>query len=115
MHAEVDADARAEEERAVPVQRSEERADNAEQIAGPDPSAPLDGWEVQTFGEDSDEDRDDDWELVSPDGHRIDTWREDYPYDSRMSRREYEEQKRSLQIELLKLQTWVKETGQKVV
>src|SRR5450432_4736630 len=32
-----------------------------------------------------------------------------------MTRREYEELKRSLQIELLKLQSWVKETGQKVV
>src|SRR5450432_1603258 len=31
-----------------------------------------------------------------------------------MTRREYEELKRSLQIELLKLQSWVKETGQKV-
>ena len=43
------------------------------------------------------------------------TWREGYPYDTRMSRHEYEEIKRSLQIELLKLQSWVKETGQKVV
>ena len=32
-----------------------------------------------------------------------------------MTRHEYEEIKRSLQIELLKLQSWVKQTGQKVV
>ena len=43
------------------------------------------------------------------------TWREGYPYDHKMTRHEYEEIKRSLQIELLKLQSWVKETGQKVV
>jgi polyphosphate kinase len=36
------------------------------------------------------------------------TWREGYPYDHKMTRREYEEFKRSLQIELLKLQSWVK-------
>jgi polyphosphate kinase 2 len=43
------------------------------------------------------------------------TWREGYPYDQKMSRHEYEDIKRSLQIELLKLQSWVKQTGQKVV
>jgi polyphosphate kinase 2 len=32
-----------------------------------------------------------------------------------MSRAEYDEVKRALQIELLKLQTWIKETGQKLV
>ncbi|MDP9117596.1 MAG: polyphosphate kinase 2 [Actinomycetota bacterium] len=43
------------------------------------------------------------------------TWREGYPYDEKMSRNEYERTKRSLQIELLKLQSWVKDTGQQVV
>ncbi len=43
------------------------------------------------------------------------TWREDYPYDKKMRRSEYEDLKLDLQIELLKLQKWVKETGQKVV
>jgi polyphosphate kinase len=43
------------------------------------------------------------------------TWREGYPYDKKMTRREYEQIKRDLQIELLKLQSWVKETGQKIV
>jgi polyphosphate kinase 2 len=82
---------------------------------GPDPSASLDGWQVQAFGDDIDDDRDDDWELVSPLGTRVETWREDYPYDFRLSRHDYEQQKRSLQIELLKLQSWVKDTGQRVV
>ena len=39
----------------------------------------------------------------------------DYPYRTRMRRREYEAQKAKLQIELLKVQNWVKETGQKIV
>ncbi len=55
-------------------------------------------------------------ELVAKSGGRhSDTWREGYPYDHKMTRHEYEEIKRSLQIELLKLQSWVKQTGQKVV
>jgi polyphosphate kinase 2 len=41
-------------------------------------------------------------------------WREGYPYESKLSRRKYERSKRELQIELLKLQVWVKDTGQKV-
>lgn len=42
-------------------------------------------------------------------------WRQGYPYDAKISRRVYEKEKRKLQIELLKLQAWVKETGQKIV
>lgn len=38
-----------------------------------------------------------------------------YPYKNLMSRRNYEKQKYRLQVELLKLQAWVKETGQRVV
>lgn len=38
-----------------------------------------------------------------------------YPYKNRMSRKLYEKEKYLLQVELLKLQTWVKETGQRVV
>ena len=48
-------------------------------------------------------------------GHHSQAWREGYPYDHKMTRHEYEEEKRSLQIELLKMQSWVKATGQKVV
>lgn len=42
-------------------------------------------------------------------------WRQGYPYDKKISRVAYEREKRKLQIELLKLQAWVKETGQKIV
>ncbi|MBK9244373.1 MAG: polyphosphate kinase 2 [Burkholderiales bacterium] len=43
-------------------------------------------------------------------------WRKGgYPYRNLLSRRSYERQKYRLQVELLKLQAWVKETGQKVV
>jgi polyphosphate kinase 2 len=38
-----------------------------------------------------------------------------YPYSVKMSKKEYESRKNELQIELLKLQNWVKETGQKIV
>ncbi|WP_088321168.1 polyphosphate kinase 2 [Kineosporia sp. R_H_3] len=56
----------------------------------------------------------DDPVLLGPDGAPVDTWREGYPYDERMSRREYEISKRLLQIELLKLQAHVKEAGLKL-
>ena len=64
--------------------------------------------------ESSDEDWDDDRELFGPGGVRLDTWREGYPYTERMHRREYEIEKRRLQIQLLHLQHWVKASGQKV-
>ena len=38
-----------------------------------------------------------------------------YPYDTKMGRYEYEKRKEELQIELLKMQNWVKESGQRVV
>ncbi len=38
-----------------------------------------------------------------------------YPYATKMKRDAYEKQKAALQVELLKLQKWVQETGQKVV
>lgn len=44
-----------------------------------------------------------------------DAWREGYPYDTKMTRKEYDELKLGLQVELLKLQAWVKETGARVV
>ena len=40
---------------------------------------------------------------------------ESYPYRTRMSRRVYEREKKKLQIELLKVQSWVKESGQRIV
>ncbi len=38
-----------------------------------------------------------------------------YPYRYLLSRKSYEKQKYRLQVELLKLQSWVKESGQKIV
>jgi hypothetical protein len=38
-----------------------------------------------------------------------------YPYKNLMSRKAYEKEKYRLQVELLKLQSWVKKTGQKLV
>lgn len=42
-------------------------------------------------------------------------WKKGYPYDTKLSRKAYEKEKRALQIELLKLQLWAKSTGQKVL
>jgi polyphosphate kinase 2 len=51
-----------------------------------------------------------------PDTELSARWREGaYPYRHLLSRRSYEAQKYRLQVELLKLQAWVKETGQRVV
>ncbi len=38
-----------------------------------------------------------------------------YPYKNKMKRDVYEHHKQELQVELLKVQRWVKETGQKIV
>ncbi|WP_430783287.1 polyphosphate kinase 2 [Actinoplanes sp. G11-F43] len=61
------------------------------------------------------DDEDDDPVLLSADGLPVDTWREDYPYDERLSRAEYDHDKRLLQIELLKLQNWCKDTGERLL
>jgi len=53
---------------------------------------------------------------IDPDAELSAGWREGaYPYRNLMSRKSYERQKYRLQVELLKLQAWVKETGQRVV
>lgn len=44
-----------------------------------------------------------------------DAWRQGYPYDRKLTRAEYEHAKHVLQVELLKLQAWVKETGQRLI
>ncbi|MCP9275515.1 polyphosphate kinase 2 [Mycolicibacterium arenosum] len=62
-----------------------------------------------------DDDDDDPELLIQPSGEVVDTWREGYPYDERMKRDEYEEQKRLLQIELLKLQKWSQSHGHRHV
>ena len=53
---------------------------------------------------------------IDPDAELSPGWREGaYPYRNLMSRKNYERQKYRLQVELLKLQAWVKDTGQRVV
>ncbi|MEU5655722.1 polyphosphate kinase 2 [Streptomyces sp. NPDC047737] len=53
--------------------------------------------------------------LLDEAGRPIKTWRENYPYDRKIRRKEYERIKRILQIEMLKLQRWTKDTGARVV
>ncbi|OYT89453.1 MAG: polyphosphate kinase 2 [Burkholderiales bacterium PBB6] len=53
---------------------------------------------------------------IDPDLELAPGWREGaYPYRNLLSRKRYEQQKYQLQVELLKLQAWVKDTGQRVV
>jgi polyphosphate kinase 2 len=62
--------------------------------------------------DDSDED---DPVLRKADGSMVDTWREEYPYAERLSRDQYDHEKRLLQVELLKLQYWVQDSGRRIV
>ncbi|MBK9101682.1 MAG: polyphosphate kinase 2 [Austwickia sp.] len=50
-------------------------------------------------------------DLIDPGGSPIETWREDYPYQERMTRQEYDVQKYLLQIELLKFQYWTQDNN----
>ncbi len=50
-------------------------------------------------------------ELIDPGGSAVETWREDYPYEERMSREEYEAEKYRFQVELLKFQYWGQDNG----
>jgi len=43
------------------------------------------------------------------------SWRHGYPYEEKLSRERYEDQKHLLQIELLKLQAWVRDSGERIV
>ena len=54
-------------------------------------------------------------DLIDPGGNPVETWRTDYPYDDRMDRDSYEDEKYALQIELLNFQDWSQETGTKHV
>ncbi|MDP3133930.1 MAG: polyphosphate kinase 2, partial [Burkholderiaceae bacterium] len=53
---------------------------------------------------------------AKPDEELNTNWRSgEYPYKNLLSRKTYEQQKYLLQVELLKLQAWAKETGQRIV
>ena len=52
----------------------------------------------------------------APDDTLASNWREGvYPYKHLMTRKNYEKEKYGLQVELLKLQSWIRNTGQKLV
>ena len=57
----------------------------------------------------------DDPELLGPGSIVANSWREGHPYRDRLGRSAYEVDKRLLQIELLKAQSWIKETGQRLL
>ena len=61
------------------------------------------------------DDHGDDPMLIAPDGKAVETWRENYPYETLMSRNDYEVEKYLLQIELLKFQYWAQDNGEKHV
>ena len=50
-------------------------------------------------------------DLIDPGGRAVETWREGYPYDTLMTRSEYEQEKYKLQIELLKFQYYGQDNG----
>jgi polyphosphate kinase 2 len=53
---------------------------------------------------------------MSSDDELVEAWQSGtYPYKNLMRRKTYEEQKYHLQVEMLKVQAWVKETGQRIV
>jgi polyphosphate kinase 2 len=53
---------------------------------------------------------------IDPDDELAKNWRKAaYPYKNLMRRRTYETQKYQLQVELLKLQAWAKESGERIV
>lgn len=53
---------------------------------------------------------------LDPDDELSDDWPNCvYPYKNLMSRKTYERQKYQLQVELLKMQAWAKDTGQRIV
>ena len=54
------------------------------------------------------DDQGSDPDLIDPLGNPVETWREDYPYDERLDREQYDIEKYLLQVELLKFQKWTR-------
>ena len=61
------------------------------------------------------DDHGEDPDLIDINGRAVDTWRENYPYDERLDRNQYEVEKYLLQIELLKFQNWQADSGHRQV
>ena len=105
------------------------RADDPEQVHGPDDVAAVARWlqamaleaspdDVAALGEALAESGDLIYGTppVHPDDVLVEGWRDAvYPYANLMARKTYEQEKYRLQVELLKLQAWAKETGQRIV
>ena len=70
---------------------------------------------LQVDGHTIGEDHDDDPILLDAQGKAVDTWRENYPYDERLDRAVYDVEKYELQVELIKFQNWLQETGHRHV
>ena len=70
---------------------------------------------LQIDGHTIGEDHDDDPVLIDPSGRAVDTWRENYPYEERLEREVYDEQKYALQVELIKFQNHLQRTGERHV
>ena len=98
------------------VRRAVEQSDRGvvDRVFAAAQAADISDLQLEGLRIEADNDDLDDPVLVTATGERVDTWREGYPYAERMPRHEYETSKRLLQIELLKMQRWVKETGQRV-
>src|ERR1700760_3086840 len=75
------------------------------------PEIDLDALSTPEHGYTVDDTDDDKPVLLDEDGNHIETWRERYPYDHRISNEENERLKRRLQIELLKRQNYARRTG----
>ncbi|MEN2740306.1 polyphosphate kinase 2 [Microbacterium sp. X-17] len=54
-------------------------------------------------------------DLIDPQGNPVFTWQEGYPYETRMTRDEYELEKYRLQVELLKFQYWLEDSGRRAI
>lgn len=54
-------------------------------------------------------------DLIDPHGDPVFTWQEGYPYTERMDRDAYELEKYQLQIELLKFQYWLEDSGKRAI
>ena len=52
-------------------------------------------------------------DLITPEGNAVDTWADEYPYDFRLGREAYEQEKYALQVEFIKFQDWTLDTGTK--
>ncbi|MFC0359317.1 MULTISPECIES: polyphosphate kinase 2 [Kytococcus] len=57
------------------------------------------------------DDQGSDPDLIDPGGKAVETWRENYPYDERMTREDYDVEKYLLQVELIKFQNWTQKSG----